>query len=430
MFMAIKTTLVTIWKNRRHFKLQIFGMMVFTVILIFVVNLISIKITYEKKLNNYLSSTSKYTSSFQMSLSGVKGTVSKVYVDNSKTQCFILAKLVSTSSLTMVANNYQMFVTNVNYGGSNAGTPDENFTGEIYMFGSTGLIGLYLKSDVPFENTMKQLTLRSYTKYTSNTSPYFRTTSTDAKYDQCHIFFNPGATGTQTIDFLENHVQGTDFDLSGVYRQVNSVNKEKEIRNNILQFYDDLIAVMNKIMEYQNRLENAYNVDVPELPKYIKGDYFDDIPIYDAEGVQIGSYRKYIPATIVPGGTEYDWYNGNILDGYFKLVPNTTKMTVRDYIYALNTDAGTRRIPEMKSDEWYYKDGTEVRLKSDVTTTSLELEVVNNIKLYEKQLDKYIELKKAYQTEYLTDLLLLEANSATVGQIYSVRKDENCVLKY
>lgn len=428
--MAIKTTLVTIWKNRRHFKLQIFGITVLTVVCIFIANLVSIKISYDKKLNNYLSSTSKYTSSFQMSLSGVKGTVDNVYVDNSKTQCFILAKLANTASLTMVANNYQMFVSNVNYDGSNAGTPEENFTGEIYMFGSTGIVGLYIKSDVPFENTMKQLTLRSYTKYTANTSPYFRTTATDAQYDQCHIFFNPGATDTKTIDFLENHVAGTDFDLSGVYRQVNSVNKETEIRNNILQYYDDLIAVMNKIMEYQNRLENAYNVDIPELPKYIKGDYFDDVAIYDAEGVQIGSYRKYIPATIVPGGTEYDWYNGNIMEGYFKLVPNTKKMTVRDYIYALNTDKSTRRIPDMYTEEWYYKDGTQVRLKTDSTTTSLELEVIENIKLYENQLDKYIELKKTYQTEYLTDLLLLESDSATVGQVYSVRKDENAILKY
>lgn len=430
MTMTLKNTIVTIWKNKRHFKLQIFGVTVLLVVAIFIINLISIKTSYDKKVKDYMASTTKYTASFQMSLSGVKGTVENVFIDSSKTKCFILTQYATTSALTMNANNYQMFVTNVNNNGKRTGEPKEKLTGEIYMFGSSGLVGIYLRSDKPFENNLKQLTFRSYSKFTANTSPYFRTTATDAQYDQCHIFFNPGGSNSQTIDFLEQHVDGNDFNLPEIYRQVKAVYDEKTNRDSIVQFYNDIMVVMNSISEYQNRLITNYNVDVPEFPQYIAGDKFVDVPVYDAQGVQVSTYKKFIPATIVPGGTEFDWYNGSLATGYFRLVPNTQNMTIRDYIYALNIDKSSRRVGDMTTEEWYFKDGTAVRLKSDSTTTTYEQEIVNNIKGYEKQLNKYIELKTNYQTKYLPNLLLLESDSTSVGQSYTVRKDENTVMIY
>lgn len=430
MTMTIKDTFGTIWKNRRHFKLQIFGVTVMLVVAIFIINLISIKTSYDKKVKDYMSSTTKYTTSFQMSLSGVKGTVDNVFIDKTKTKCFIFAQMEGTNSLTMAANNYQLFVTDVNNSGKRTGVPKEVLNGEIYMFGSTGIVGIYLHSDKPFENNLKELIFRSYSKFTANTSPYFRTTATDAQYDQCHIFFNPGGSNSETIDFLENHVDGADFNLPEIYRQVKSVSTEKTYRDEIMKFYDELAMVMNKLSEYKGRLDVNYNVDVPDFPQYIKGDYFADIPIFDTEGVQVGTYKKFIPATIVPGGTEYDWYSGSLASGYYRLVPNTQNMTIRDYIYALNADKGNRRVGDMKTETWYFKDGTEVRLKGDSTTTTYEQEIVNNIKAYEKQLNKYIELKTEYQTKYLTNLLLLESDSASVGQSYTVRKDVNTVIMY
>lgn len=429
--MAIGSTMALVWKNRRHFKMQIFGVTVLFVICVFVANLISIKISYNKQLNRYIASNTMYTSTFQLSLSGVKGTVDKIFIDSTGTQCFILASLKSTVNLATDAKNYQMYVTNVNYDGTNNGTPKENIQGEIYMFGASGIVGLYLYSDVPFENTMKQLTLRSFTKYTSNTSPYFRTTASDAQYDQCHLFFNPGGTNKKTIDFLEKHIPGTEFDLTEIYRQVNTSKEEVAIRKDILQFYDDLSAVMRKIMEYRKRLNDSYNIAVPDFPEYVQGDYFDDVIVYDAEGVEIGSYRKYVPATIVPGGTEYDWYNGSIATGYFKLVPNVKNMTIRDYIYALNRDKKSRIVPSTKIKDWYFNDGTPVNMNidADITATSLEREIINNIDIYEDLFNQYMKLKTKYQTEYLPNLLLLESTSGAVGQVYTVRKDK-AVLTY
>lgn len=431
--MAIGSTMALVWKNRRHFKLQIFGITVLLVVCIFVANLISIKVSYNKKMANYIHSNTQYTSSFQLSLSGVEGTIDKVYIDSTGQQCFVLASLKDTTSIAIDAGNYQMLISNVNSDGTNNGKPEENIKGEIYMFGSSGIVGLYIYSDIPFENTMKQLTLRSYKKYTSNTSPYFKTTASDAKYDQCHIYFNPGGTNKKTIDFLEKHVPGTEFDLTEIYRQVNTSQEEKTIRQEILQSYDDMTAVIRKIVEYRKRLSESYDIDVPDLPEFIKGDSFDDIDIYDAEQNKIGSYRRFVPATILPGGTEYDWYNGSVATGYFKLIPNIkSSMTIRDYINALSNDKATRTVPSVKTKEWYYKDGTPVVTKNNMpnTATKLEIEIANNIEKYEEQLDEYLKYKSKYQTDYLPELLFLEFNSGSVGQVYSVRNDENTVITY
>lgn len=71
------TVIKTLWQNRRHFKLQIFGVTVLLVVTIFLINLLTIKTAYDKNVNNYMSSTVQYTSSFTMSLSGTTGTIEK-----------------------------------------------------------------------------------------------------------------------------------------------------------------------------------------------------------------------------------------------------------------------------------------------------------------------------------------------------------------
>lgn len=426
--MAIKDNLAMVWRNRRHFKMQIFGVMVLFTVTVFVINLITINVNYKKKLAAYMLSNVQYTSAFQMSLSGVRGSVDKIYIDSTKTQCFVLMSLRNTNSLTTTANSYQVLLTNVNNDGASIGKPEENIRGEIYMFGSTGIVGLYFKSDIPFENELKEIVLRSYSKFTSNTQPYYKKSSTDAQYDQCHIYFNPGGNNSKSIAFLENHVDGTEFDLTEIYRQVNSVNEEIKIRGQILQCYTDMRAAMRKIGEYGKRLANDYNIDIPELPKYIANDKFDTIKLYDSTGAEAGSYDKFVPATIVPGGTDYDWYVGSVLKGYYNLVPNTKKKTEPEYINSLLDDKNTRAKPDIKTDEWHYTDGSEVILEGNLTPYGRE--VANNIKLYQDQLAEYLKLKTSYQTEYLPDLLNLEYNSANTVVSYSVRNDENTVVLY
>lgn len=420
----------TIWQNKRHFKMQIFGVAVLALLLVFFLNFMTIIVSHSKQVNEYMKSNVKFTSSYQMSLSGVRGSVNDIYIDKSKTQCFVLLNMGDVSNLTMNASNYQVMITDTNTDGVREDVPDEKISGQIYVFGSTGLMGIYLKSDVPFENNMKQLTLRSYTKFTSGTKPYFRKSASDAEYDQCHIYFNPGGTNAQTIEFLETHVDGTDFNPTDVYRQVKTVTKETEYRTTILETYQELETKMNQIVEYRTRLSENYKILVPDLPMWLTGDYFKNIQVKDDEGNILGSYKRFMPATITPGGTDFDWFNGSILKGYFALVPDAQGMSIRDYIYSLQSDKASRKIDETKITEWLYADGTAVLLKADSTTTTYEQTVMSDIKLYEKAVSDYITLKSKYQSEYLPNLLLLELDSGSIGETYTVRGDENAIVLY
>ena len=428
--MAVGNTVKIIWQNRRHFKMQMFGIMVFIIVAVFVLNLVSIKTRYDKLMRNYMSSTTQFTSSTQMSLSGIRAAVSCIYVSSDKTKCFIALSYETTQGLTTDASQYQVFVSDVNDSGAYVDTPDENITGEIYMFGSSGIMGIYLQSDVPFVNTMKELILRSYAKYTSNTSPYVYRTATDASYDQCHIYFNPGSTGSSTIDFLENHVDGTDFSLVDIKRQITTISEEENQRQLIRDCYEDISSQIKLITEYRTRLSNDYGVELPDLPDYIAGDSFGYMYIYDSEGNVAEQYVKFVPATIVPGGTEYDWYVGSIFTGYLKLVPGIGDMTAKEYLNALEADRRSRSKPVTATETWYYKDGTEVSLSTNSLSTTFEKEVVSNIKAYETALDDYITLKTTYQTEYLPNLIELEYDTSMLGQAYTVRRDENTVITY
>ena len=427
--MAVGSTIKTLWKNRRHFKLHIFGITVLIVVSVFLVNLMSIKTMYDNRVDTYMSEAVMHTASFQMSLSGVKGTVNNIFIDSSKTKCFMLAKLNNPSALTMDAFKYQALLTNTTSEGAAAGTPREKIAGEIYMFGTTGTIGIYLKSDIPFENTMKRLTLRSFRKYTSNTKPYYMTMQSDAQYDQCHIYFNPGGTSSKTMDFLETHVDGMDFDMSEIHKQVNLAAEEISIRSDILKCYDDMRSIISRIGEYQNRLTTNYNLTIPPLPNCINGDYFDTVERYNETGEVIGNYTKFIPATVVPGGTDYDWYVGSLMKGYYNLVPDGERLTAREYILGLTADRQSRKLEDIEVETWYYADGTEVVFTQSMPT-AYETEMKSTMSKYVSLLEEYVSLKKTYQTEYLRDLLELELGAETVGQAYTVRKDANAVLAY
>ncbi len=417
--MAIFQNLGIIWKNRRHFQLQFFGVVTFMVVLVFVVNLITIKVNYENNRKNYAETTSVRTTTFTMSQSRTKGTINGVFVNYAKDRCFIVATLSNMSNMTLDANYYSMYVTNCNISGKESGTPDEDISGEIYIF-AKNVIGLYLKSDRPFENNLKKLTFLSYYNMNANSS----------SYDSGIIYFNPGATQTRNIEFLEYHVDGEPFTLTDIMRQTNSVKEEKEIRTDIMNCYQTMQNDIKLIGEYSKRLQSTYNVSVTAFPMYIAKDKFDKIPLYDETGNEIGSYTKFIPATIVPGGTEYDWYRGSILNGYYNLVPNASNIPIKDYINGLTADKNSRESPEVKSDKWYYQDGTEVILRDKDITTALEQDVKNAIDTYEDILENYIKQKTDYQAKYLPELLKLEMNSDYSMYSYSVRNDEKTCVVY
>lgn len=421
------TVIKTLWKNRRHFKMQIFGITVSLIMMAFLINLLSIKISYNNKIDTLLSTNVRYTETFSTSLSGATGVIDNIFVDSSKTRCFILATMSNTSLLAMDASKYQVFLTNAKADGSIDKKPVEQITGEIYMFGTSGRVGLYFKSDVPFTNALKKVTLRSYKQYAQQTTPYFVSIASDAQYDQCHFYFNPGGASAQTIAFLETHIEGSDFDLSEMYRQITTTSAYEEVRKQLSECQNDMVTLYGKMAEYRERLTNTYNLSIPENPAWIKGDKFEDVVQTDENGNVISYYRKFVPNVIFPGGTDYDWYLGSVDEGYYHLISDSNGLSLRDYLLKLASKSGD--IEKADFDTWYYTDGTPV-VFTEKYVTNFELEMKSTIEEYKALFDEYKTLKQKLQTQYLPKLLELEFESETMGQSYTVHRGESALVLY
>lgn len=422
--MAIKNLLTTFWLNRRHFKMQIFGVSVFICVSVFLLNLLSIKVDYDKEVAEILATKVNYTSYFNMSKSNTGVTVNKIFVDSTKTKCFILLAFDNMDNMPADAAYYQMFITNT---GKGAKDVKEHITGEIYMFGANGMMGLYLHSDVPFANQPKRLTIRSYKNLTKTSD----SNSKSKKYDDGVMVFNPGGQNSKSISFLEYHDDAVDFNYTDIYRQTYAVNDEAVIRQNIQTCYDQMRSDIAKLIEYADRIKTLYNVKRPDLPYYFDGDSFENSDIYDNDGNVVGSYVRFIPKTVVPGGTDFDWYRGNIVSSYYYYVPNTKKKTISQYLQGLTDDKNSRgKVPKVKSKDWVYFDGTPVNLEDNRNMTTAERTVYDAITDYETTLQDYMDLKNKYQTEYLRQLLELELNSDFSYQLYTVNRKDDVLMIY
>ena len=62
--------------------------------------------------------------------------------------------------------------------------------------------------------------------------------------------------------------------------------------------------------------------------------------------------------------------------------------------------------------------------------TDYEKEVQSVMDNYVSLLNKYLDLKKSYQTDYLPALLKSEFESQTIGQAYTVNRIDNVLLTY
>ena len=412
--------IVFMWRNKRHFKMQTFGMGVLVCILIFLFNLLSIQLDYDNMIRISRENTTVFTSSFPMSLTGDYFNVQAAYVDTTKTKAFIFMKNGNDmADIPIDANMYNILITEEDYS-----TPEENITGSIYILGSTGYMGIYLQSDIPFKNSVKHLYVRALRNTTSNTQPVVVYDESDYYYNQGHLFMNLGSYTAGSVDFLEKHQMGDDFDFKRVYRTILLANSEKADRDGCLRLYSEMKDAMLKIEESYSRIKGTYtDVVLPDFPTYLVGDTFKTVSVYRTDGTVAYSYEKFVPKTLLPGGIDFDWYNGNIADGYYKLVPNTNGLTISEYLASI--PAGNDKI--RYNPAVYYADGRRV-ISSDDADNAFDKSVARDVEAYLEQIQTYLNAKNTYQVKYLPAFLKLEQSSLDVDKLLSVNISENAVL--
>lgn len=417
------TMIKTIWQNRRHFKLHVFGFAVFAMIGVFAVNLIAMSVQHNQLVAQANRVRVKLTSNFTMSASGVNGSVENIFVDNTKQNCFILLHFDDISKMTANVNAYHLAMVDVDTKGKQSAIKKENFSAEIYLWGSTGYMGIDLHSDAPFKNHPKLLLLQTNSAVGSSSNNYS---------DRGKFAFNPGGTSATTIDFYEKFINNQqDLNFSTIYRQIYSVSAEKTARKALIDTYSSLKSSRTSIIEYRNRLISNYNIDVPAIPEIISGDEFETVNLYDAEGEVVGYYTKYNPAVIVPKGMDFNWYIQDINKGYFTAVADKKdQTTIREYLQVLRNDTSETPVVTVSTSTMKYKDGTDIIITEDeASRTTYENAMLRDIELYNNALTAYLDTKTEYQTELLPALLELEQQADLMTAPYTCKSGEG-VLKY
>lgn len=377
-----------------------------------------------------LSSKALYTPSFVTSRTDISGNVPGIFVSEDRTRAMVLMQFEDTSEVSANAEDYQGFLTGSTTS-LNQQSLNTNVDGSVYMFGSTGYMGVMLDSDEPFTPQIMNLTMRANAELVYEEDDG----STDAdelaaddgsfqKFDQWRVFFNPG--GSEAV--VSEALSAETIDVGAVYDEVVISAKEEEIRDSL----DLQLAIMqtdlNRINDATAELERTsvdsgtLRLETPVVPEQIAGDVIDGAP-------RIGETPSTLDLKtdfVMPMGYGFNWREGSVGEGYLKdLVPEGSNY-VSYLAVRSDEEPDDFRINEM---EWLLTDGTNLvdDYSTDNATVSPLFDIMNTLS---QAYQDYFNHKEEYQVDLLTELLDLEVNLRNVESNFTVNDGEEVLLSY
>ena len=406
------------FKLGKHYRMERFGISFVSLFALLMVCVIVCFTTSVKKQQSDLKSVAMYTTRFQTSRTRISGTVDGIYKSEDGKSCMVLLKFDDITQISTDAANYQMFLTSANVQG-NPFDLQYAPSGSIYMFGSSGYMGIYLYSSTGFEPQILDLVVRCNSELVSvqNASSVGNDASF-SKYDQFRIYFNPGAASVTTAACLGK----PNFELFDVYEELICRKQEMRLQSILQADLETLRVNLNAISEYENRLGliniDGLNIIVPERPDGILG---DSIEVRD-DGQLI-----YHCVERTPRGVNFNWWDGSIQNGYLdKVVPEG--MTYINWLAILNKEPRRFDLSNMK---WYLSDGSAWADYESVNDTIGPAKDINNtISLLTEAYRTYYSTKSDYQSSHLRDLLALEFEARNVATNYTINTSENVLRLY
>ena len=431
-----------------HYAIERFGIMFLSLAISMILLVSSIVVTKIKYDNRALSGMAQYTSSFTMSLSGATGSVRGVYTNANHTKSFLLLRFNDMSNIPVTADKYQLFLSGCDR--------DRNYkeikcnpNAMIYMFGSTGYMGIYLYSSEPFSSQILNLYLRSTVNFTGSKSDVAYSDATFNQYDQARIYFNPGGTYATQAAFLDED----DWDIFDIYEELVSRPAEQSIRNLL---YDDLKQMRNQqllIDEYSQRIVDDGLVE-PTTPSAIAGDRIyakviepgitdDELKwsikqnswyTMDSDGSNVQFFdenevRMYLDTKkIEKNGYHFNWQDSRIRDGYLKDLTQSDNLSDWKKYIDSHTNAESESIFNLDEMEWKYQDGTIFIPDDSIDgsgSTSKQQTITNDINKLGESLQAFYDAKVKYQTVDLKSLLELEYNARDIETNYSINANES-----
>lgn len=350
-----------------------------------------------------LSSNALYSSSVTLSRTGQKGTVEGVFVNKDKTRGMVLIKMSDANKMSSSAEDYKAFTSAVNLKQQKEDLKSVP-QGSIYVFGSSGYIGLYFVDNAGFNSQIFKSTIRLEKEFVAvdpkNVSDEVKGTSY-SEYDQMDVYFNLGASKAVELKALDK----ADFSVQDLYVEAIGSKTDKEQRDLLTKDLVELSKLKLQIDEQRSRLESisidGVAIVVPDLPQEVKSDSFS------GSGDDIMMTTDFTYA----GGVNVNWRNLNLEDGYFDSINNKTinpdDLSLARWLVKLRNDAsGTSQTTSYEHD-WVMSDGTSLnQFVNDLGADNKAVSDLNKqVQNYMSLMSQYMQLKYQYQTKDLRNLI-------------------------
>ena len=421
-FMVKKKKSLTKWLRfgGAHYTIQRFGLLIGFVSMVLLACISLGAYSQYKYDANRLTTVASYSSTFKMSRTESEGQVVNVFTNADRTKAFVLLKFKDITKVSANANDYQMFLGVMKVSGNKSNWSYKP-AGSIYVFGSTGYMGIYLTNEAGFESQVLELTLRGNSELVPVTAKVHEETGREsfAKYDQIRLNINPGATGVEVLETLD----GDETHVAKLFEEMVLKREETKIREDLHKSLVEMKAKLSAIDEYTRRAKEL-NIDgrslvVPSPTDDIKGDKVTDI-----EG-KLYLETKYT----YPQGYNFTWQDAS-LGSYGSLVRKEGK-SLFETIRAKRNEKDVTTSTNLNDVKWKLNDGTDFNaLTNDGRGLSIIQEASSVVANVQKAWSEYQNLKEKYQKTELPKLLDLELQLENVSQNYTVNASESVLRVY
>lgn len=378
-----------------------------------------------------LSSTALYTPTFTTSKTEIGGEVPGVFVNKDRTRALVLMQFEDTSQVSVNAEDYQGFLT-----GSSMDLDQEDLkntvAGSVYVFGSTGYMGVMLDSTEPFTEQVMDLTMRANTElvYTEkDVAAEDEMSGGDAsfqKYDQWRVFFNPGGSEATVSEALSQET----VDVGAIFNELVVAAEEEDIRGRM----DAQLALMktdlNRINDGTAELGRTtadggkLRLEPPQVPAQIAGDEVTGEP-----GIgETPSTLDLKTGFVLPMGYDFDWRGGSVMEGYLEgVVPEGSSFVS----YLAEREAETAQDDEFRVNDmqWLLNDGSNLATDYDSSDPMIKplSDIMNKLSLAYQD---YYKDKQVYQVELHAELLNLEINLRNVESNFTKNESKDALRSY
>ena len=356
---------------------------------------------------NTLSSRAVYTTEAVFSRTNQTGKVVGVYTNEEKTRGMVLIKFDNGVNISSSASDYKVFTTasNLKQGKENLSSKPE---GSVYVFGTSGYIGLYFVNNAGFESQIFKSTIRMEKEFKTVDEKVVKGKEVSgesySKYDQADFYYNLGASQATKLTTLEN----ADFSVQDFYVEAlgTKVNNDKIAQIN--ERLNRMSKLMLQIREMKSRLEST-SVDntklvVPDIPNEIKSDNFSGS----------GDSILYTTDYVYPGGLNFNVKDVDLKTGYFKSINNSKlnpdNLSVSRFLAKLKNEQSNATYLSKYEPKWTMSDGSKLEdfVKNIGVDNAAVSSMNDNIQTYVNLVNAYLTDKIGYQTGDLRDLLSLD----------------------